>query len=94
MGQSTSLSTLTMAGLRDERTRCRQALELARLRSRHEGVPTAEAVAGLRARADALTEELIRRYAADLGLVDSLLEPAYSRSVRMEPGSVEGGAAR
>ena len=94
MDQSTSLSDLTMVGLRVERTRCRQALELARLRARHDGGPTAEVLAELRRRAEALTEELIHRYAADLTLVDSLLEPAYPRSVGSVPASAEGGAVR
>jgi hypothetical protein len=51
-------------------------------------------LAELRLRAEALTEELIHRYAADLALVDSLLEPAYPRSVGSEPASAEGGAVR
>ena len=88
------LAALGLAELRAERTRCRRALELAQLRSRQPDGPTAEDVAALRSRVHALTEELIRSYAADLDLVDSLLDAAYPRGVGSEPAPAEGGAMR
>lgn len=87
-------TTLTLAELRAERTRCRRALELAQLRSRQPDGPTADAVAELRSRVHALTEELITRYASDLDLVDSLLDAAYPRGVGSVPAPAEGGAER
>jgi hypothetical protein len=94
MDQSTDLNQLALADLRSERIRCRRSLELARLRSRQDGVPSAGELDDLRARADALTEELIRRYAADLSLVDSLLEAAYPHDVGSASAPAEGGAVR
>lgn len=91
---ATDLSTIPMAELRAERTRCRRALELAQLRSRQPGGPTPDEVAVLRSRAQELTEELIRRYADDLYLVDYLLDAAYPRSVGSVPAPAEGGAER
>jgi hypothetical protein len=88
------LVALPMARLREERIRCRRALEVAQLRSRQPGGPTPEDVARLRRRTDALTEELIRRYASDLGLVDSLLLAAYPHDVGSVPAPAEGGAVR
>ena len=94
MDQSADLSQLSLADLRSERIRCRRSLELARLRSRQEGGPSPGDIGDLRARADALTEELIRRYAADLSLVDYLLEAAYPHDVGSAPAPAEGGAVR
>jgi hypothetical protein len=88
------LAALPMARLREERIRCRRALEVAHLRSRQPGGPTPEDVALLRRRTDALTEELIRRYASDLDLVDSLLLAAYPHDVGSVPAPAEGGAVR
>lgn len=88
------LASLPMARLREERIRCRRALEVAHLRSRQPGGPTPEDVAELRQRTDALTEELIRRYASDLDLVDSLLLAAYPHDVGSVPAPAEGGAVR
>ncbi len=87
-------AALGLTELRAERTRCRRALELAQLRSRQPTGPTAEDVAALRSRVHALTEELIRRYASDLDLVDSLLDAAYPHGVGSEPAPAEGGAVR
>ena len=93
--RTVDLAALPMAWLRAERIRCRRALELAHLRSRQAGGPTPErASAGSRQRADALTEELIRRYASDLDLVDSLLLAAYPHDVGSVPAPAEGGAVR
>jgi hypothetical protein len=88
------LSALTLAELRGERTRRRRGLELAHLRSRLPDGPTADDIAELRSLVHSLTEELIGRYAADLDLVDSLLDAAYPRSVGSVPASAEGGAER
>ena len=88
------LSALTVDSLRAERTRSRRALELAQLRSRQPDGPTADDIADLRTRVHALTEELIVRYAADLGLVDSLLDAAYPHGVGSVPAPAEGGAQR
>jgi hypothetical protein len=88
------LSTLPIAALRAERTRCRRALELAQLRSRQPGGPTPDELADLRSRAQELTEELIRRYADDLDLVDSLLDAAYPHSVGSGSAPAQGGAER
>ena len=83
-----------MTHLRAERTRCRRTLELALLRSRQAGGPTADEVEALRTRVHELTEELIRRYASDLDLVDSLLDAAYPHGVGSKPAPAEGGAVR
>jgi hypothetical protein len=88
------LRSLTLAELRSVRTRCRRALELAQLLARNPDGPTGDDIAGLRIRVHALTEELITRYASDLDLVDSLLEPAYPHSVGSVPAPAEGGAER
>ncbi|MCX6432815.1 MAG: hypothetical protein NTX29_08500 [Actinobacteria bacterium] len=75
------LPTLGMDELRARRADARRNAELAHLRAK-QGVPSAaDSLAALDARVDALTEELIARYAADLTLVDSLLEPAYPAKV-------------
>jgi hypothetical protein len=87
-------SVLPLGELRAERSRCRRALDLAQLRSRQPDGPTPQEVAVLRAQVHALTEELIRRYASDLALVDSLLDAAYPRSVGSKPAPAEGGAVR
>jgi hypothetical protein len=81
---------LSLAGLRAERTACRRQLELLTLRSRRSEAREQEALAKVRAYVGLLTDELIARYAADLSLVDSLLEPAYSASVG--PVARSGGA--
>lgn len=94
MVRSRSLGDLALTSLRAERSRCRQELELARLRSRQEGGPSPDDIAALRAQAEDLTDELIRRYAADLTLVDSLLEPAYPRGKGSGRAPSKGGAAR
>jgi hypothetical protein len=95
MGQpDPGLPVLTLDALRAERTRCRRALEVAQLRSRQPDGPTAADLAVLRSRVHALTEELIDRYAANLDLVDSLLDAAYPRSVGSVPAPAEGGAER
>jgi hypothetical protein len=88
------LSVLVLDQLRAERTRCRRALDLAQLRSRRPDGPTADELAVLRERVRMLTEELIRRYASDLGLVDSLLDAAYPHRVGSKPAPAEGGAVR
>jgi hypothetical protein len=95
MHQSTrEPSGLSLGELRAERSRCRCDFELAQLRSRQPDGPTAEQLADLRSRVHELTEELIRRYAADLDLVDSVLDAAYPRGVGSVPAPAEGGAGR
>lgn len=69
------VTTMPMPELRAERTRARRVLELSVMRSRQSHVDGHEAVDQLQARVHVLTEELIRRYCADLTLVDSLLLP-------------------
>ena len=91
---SPDVSAITLVELRAERTRCRRALELARLSSRQPDGPTADDLVVLRARIHALTEELISRYASDLSLVDSLLVAAYPHRVGSKPAPAEGGAVR
>ena len=74
------LASLSMGDLRSARARARRALELAQLRSRQvDG--GAEQIAALTERVRALSDELIRRYADDLSLVDSLLDPPYPHGV-------------
>lgn len=92
--RTVDLSALPMAWLREERIRCRRAMEVAHLRSRQPGGATPEQLASLRQRADALTEELIGRYASDLDLVDSLLLAAYPHDVGSVPAPGDGGAGR
>jgi hypothetical protein len=82
-----ALSELTMADLRARRADARRGAELAHLRARQGGPSDAGSLAALDDGVEALTDELIARYAADLGLVDSLLEPAY-------PANVSNAAAR
>ena len=77
MAGGSGLDGLSMADLRAERMRARRTAELARLRSRQSGDGAADDLAGLDATVRVLTDELISRYAADLSLVDSLLDPAY-----------------
>ena len=71
------LEALSIDDLRSRRMRVRRAAEVARLRARQGGSARAEHVDRLDADLRALTDELIARYAADLTLVDSLLDPAY-----------------
>jgi hypothetical protein len=75
------LSAIPMAELRESRTTARRALELVRMRSHVGDADAVARVDELRDQVDALTAELIRRYAADLTLVDSLLSGTYARSV-------------
>ena len=73
-------ASLTMDDLRALRARVRRAAEVARLRTRQPTTPATEAVREaeeLEGQVAVLTDELIARYAADLGLVDSLLGGAY-----------------
>jgi hypothetical protein len=51
------------------------------MRARRGATDSADELARLDAEVGALTDELIARYAADLSLVDSLLEPAYPAKV-------------
>jgi hypothetical protein len=76
-----ALSDLTMAGLRARRAAARRDAELAHLRARQGGPSDTVSLAALDAGVEVLTDELIARYAADLALVDSLLEPAYPANV-------------
>lgn len=85
------LSRLSMPALRERRLRSRRGLELAQLRARHPGGATTQDVELLRSEVDALTEELIRRYAADLDLVDSLLGAAYPHGGGSRDDLAEGG---
>jgi hypothetical protein len=62
--------------LRALRVRARRDAEFVRLRARQEE-GAAERLAELDARVRSLTDALISRYAEDLSLVDSLLDPAY-----------------
>lgn len=71
------VTDLTLDELRRERMRCRRKVELLTLRH---GQGTSEALRDRQLLA-VLTDELIRRYSANLALVDSLLEPAYPRDV-------------
>lgn len=71
------LQGMTLDDLRSRRARIRRAAEVSRLRSRQGAGAGADAQVDLDAEATALTEELIARYSADLGLVDSLLLPPY-----------------
>lgn len=71
------VTKLSLDELRRERMRCRRGVELLTLRH-GQGAPEALRDRELLA---VLTEELIRRYSANLTLVDSLLEPAYPRDV-------------
>lgn len=71
------LDVLSLDRLRADRTAARRDLELGQMRARqHDGIADS-ALSGLRERVSALTEELIARYAADLSLVDSLLDGSY-----------------
>ena len=73
--------SLTMADLRGRRAEARKCAELAHLRAKQGGPPATASVSALDADVEVLTDELIARYAADLTLVDSLLEPAYPANV-------------
>jgi hypothetical protein len=77
----TSLDELPLDELRARRASTRRQAELAVLRSRQGGQPGPEEVTRLRALASTLTDELISRYAANLRLVDSLLDEAYPAGV-------------
>ena len=81
----TGLGGLSMEELRARRATARRTAEIAHLRARQGGGADAAALAELDARVTALTDELIARYADDLMLVDSLLEPAYPAKVGMQP---------
>lgn len=75
-----ALEGLPLDELRARRTRARRAAELARLRSRQSASvdeAAAQQATDWEAEAGALTDALIARYAADLSLVDSLLEEPY-----------------
>ncbi len=72
-----ALDALPLAQLRADRTAARRDLEIAQMRARqHDGIADG-ALGRLRETVTALTEELIARYAADLSLVDSLLDGSY-----------------
>jgi hypothetical protein len=71
---SPDLSAMPIERLRSERMEARRALELAHLRMRQEGGGGQALVDSLHRRVAGLTDELIRRYAADLTLVDGLLD--------------------
>jgi len=73
---TTSLADLPLVELRSRRMLARRIAEVTQLRSRQAGAVPAGDLARAEAEASALTDELIARYAADLSLVDSLLEPA------------------
>ena len=80
MTASADLSQWPLTELRSARSRARRAAEFARLRSRQGTGPVpgaAEEAVDLEAQVDRLTDELVSRYAADLGLVDSLLDEPY-----------------
>jgi hypothetical protein len=79
-----------MDELRSCRAAARRAAELARMRAKQGSAESAEEVARLDAQATALTGELIARYAADLSLVDSLLEPAYPAKVTANSARRDG----
>ena len=64
---------LSMDELRCERRAARRDLELALMRSRPVDRDTDPVIGSLRATVRELTDELIRRYASDLDLVDDLL---------------------
>ncbi len=89
-GGARAPSGMPLAALRAERAEARRALELAHMRSHQPASADADAIELLRLRADALTEELIGRYAADLGLVDSLLDEPYPRRVSAFSGRARG----
>lgn len=75
---ATDPATMAIDDLRARRLRVRRAAEVARMRRDAPGDATTPAVlADLEAESRLLTDELIARYAADLSLVDSLLDPAY-----------------
>lgn len=73
----TDVDGLSLEDLRARRMRARRLAELARLRARQGGEAAVEQVALLDAEVRTLTDALIDRYAEDLTLVDSLLDPAY-----------------
>lgn len=78
---------VTMQELRAMRTSARRALELARMRAIPADPESATTIEHLRATVEQATEELIRRYSDDLGLVDSLLGAPYAqRTSRHEAG--------
>lgn len=81
MTVTTELAGLDLEDLRLRRSLARRTAELARLRARQGGEPGPEEVARLDALVTALTDELIARYAADLSLVDALLDPPYPAKV-------------
>ena len=80
-GNVAPLPALGMDELRALRADARRNAELAHLRAKQGGPSSADTLAALDAWVDEFTEELIARYAADLTLVDSLLEPAYPAKV-------------
>jgi hypothetical protein len=81
----TGLGGLSMDELRTQRSVARRRAEVAHLRARQGGPSDVDALELLDADVTALTDELIARYAVDLTLVDSLLEPAYPANVTTHP---------
>jgi hypothetical protein len=77
--------TLSLDVLRANRTTARRQLELARMRVRLDNPAAVEELDQLRSVVEALTEELIRRYAADLSLVDNLLASTDARETASGP---------
>ena len=77
MAGGSSVEALSLDDLRHQRISARRAAEFEHLRARQGDGTTAPELARLDARVRELTDELIRRYAADLSLVDSLLDRAY-----------------
>lgn len=75
-----AVRSLSMDELRGQRREARRDLELAVMRERSDRQGADESMlTAMRERVRSLTDELIARYAADLGLVDSLLEAAPQR---------------
>ena len=72
-----SLDAAPLNQLREDRTTARRDLELAQMRARQHDAVADGTLVRLRDLVAALTEELIRRYSADLSLVDSLLDGSY-----------------
>jgi hypothetical protein len=79
MGLSRDPAALSMAELRSLRVRAKRELELARMRSGPDDEKGQARIVDLRLDVNSLTDELIRRYAGDLTLVDSLLNGAYAQ---------------
>jgi hypothetical protein len=75
-----TLHDLSLADLRGQRTAVRRHLELARMKGHAHDAGEQSAIKELQVRVQALTNELIDRYSADLALVDTLLAPPYART--------------